>query len=414
MGEGAAGRGGGEMNIGMVLYGLDFPPDIRVEKEARTLREAGHEVFLLCSNRNDRPQREVVDGIHVTRVPAAVPGRVPRALNSFTALTTFRSPFWARAMRLWIRDNSIEALHAHDLPGAPTVTDMGQLLRMPVVVDFHENYPAAVREWRRPTGAKRIFFTDQRLPALERSVVRAADRVIAVVPEAKVRFLAAGTPDHKLVVVSNTEPLSFGDEVMALPRDPRFGNDIVLLYAGGFGPHRGLEQVIGAMPQLIATGKPYRLVLAGDGPNAEALKELARELGVDQRVEFPGWVNAAEVKALIASADVGLVPHVKSEHTETTIPHKLFQYMVSGRAVAVSDCAPLARVVEESDCGVVVRGDSPDSWAGGLRHVTDRRKAASCGRAGRAACEACYDWERDGARLVEMYADIEAERSARH
>jgi glycosyltransferase involved in cell wall biosynthesis len=398
------------MKIGMVLYGLDFPPDIRVEKEAGALRGAGHEVFLLCASRKGLAQHSVEGGIRVTRIPAAAGGALARPLNSLTALLTFRSPYWAREIRRWARDHDIEALHVHDLPGAPTVLDVGELLHLPVVVDLHENYPAAVKEWRRPGLARKLFMTDERYPMLERAVARKADRVVLVVPEAETRFLAAGIPEEKIAVVSNTEPLSFGDEVMSLPRQERYGNDIVLLYAGGFGPHRGLEQVIGAMPLLIATGSPYRLVLAGDGSNAEGLKELARELGVDRRVDFPGWVDAAEVKSLIASADVGLVPHVKSEHTETTIPHKLFQYMVSGRAVAVSDCTPLARVASECACGVIVHGESPDTWAEALRAVCDRDTAARYGRAGRAACEAGYSWETDGARLVEMYADIETER----
>ncbi|MBA7679021.1 hypothetical protein ES703_87302 [subsurface metagenome] len=57
------------MKIGMVLYSK-FPPDIRIEKEARTLLNAGHKVYLLSyTQENEQKSEEVVNGIHVRRIP---------------------------------------------------------------------------------------------------------------------------------------------------------------------------------------------------------------------------------------------------------------------------------------------------------------------------------------------------------
>ena len=55
------------MRIGMILEN-DFPPDIRVEKEARSLIEAGHKVYLLCMQKKTGPSEEVVDNIFVRRI----------------------------------------------------------------------------------------------------------------------------------------------------------------------------------------------------------------------------------------------------------------------------------------------------------------------------------------------------------
>lgn len=53
------------MNICMVLADVDFPPDIRVEKEARSLISAGHRVILLCPRTGDRPTVKTRNGIEI-------------------------------------------------------------------------------------------------------------------------------------------------------------------------------------------------------------------------------------------------------------------------------------------------------------------------------------------------------------
>lgn len=401
------------MDIGMVLLNIDYPPDIRVDKEVASLAAVGHRVFLACLSRKGRPQTETTGGMSVTRMTPPEPG-LGRALNSLTYHATFRSPYWRDRLIDWARTERVDALHVHDLPFAPTVLKAGRRLGLPVVVDLHENYPAALAGWKSPDGTERLFRVFERYPGIELEVAREAFRTITVVEEGLDRFRVAGIPGERLVVVSNTEPLSYGDEVRSLSRDPRFGEDIVLLYAGGFAPDRGIDVAIRAMPELLATGRPYRLVLAGDGEVLDDMKDLAASLRVAHRVEFTGWVEASTVRRLVASADIGLVPHRKNEQRQTTVPHKLFQFMVSSRAVAVSDCAPLKRIVEGAGCGVVVSpSDDPRAWAHALSALSDRDAAAKMGASGRAACEERYNWEADGAKLVAVYEAVQgAEASA--
>ncbi len=54
------------MKIGMVLH-KPFPPDPRVAREAKSLIEAGHTVFLLCLGKPGQTQRETIEGLHVVR-----------------------------------------------------------------------------------------------------------------------------------------------------------------------------------------------------------------------------------------------------------------------------------------------------------------------------------------------------------
>ena len=67
-----------------ILMVLDhaFPPDIRVENEARTLVEAGFEVGILAIGPDDRPAREIWEGVHLFR--KSVPNRVRNALRGLS------------------------------------------------------------------------------------------------------------------------------------------------------------------------------------------------------------------------------------------------------------------------------------------------------------------------------------------
>ena len=48
-------------------------------------------------------------------------------------------------------------------------------------------------------------------------------------------------------------------------------------------------------------------------------------------------------------------PHEDFEHTQTTVPHKLFQYMMGRKTVLVSDCAPLKRIIGDNEAGYVFK-----------------------------------------------------------
>ena len=84
-------------------------------------------------------------------------------------------------------------------------------------------------------------------------------------------------------------------------------------------------------------------------------------MGIGDSIKFLGWVNNKEVPEYIANADVGIVPHHKCSHWDNTIPNKLFDYMAAGKPVIVSNVIPMARIVNETECGKVYSDYDVDS-----------------------------------------------------
>lgn len=239
------------MNIGMIL-GQPFPPDIRVEKEARVLAAAGHQVFLLAKDRRHAVREEQVGDVAVIRVPLACSDFQHR-LGNWRALPTFMNPAMCREIQHFIGKHAIEIVHIHDLPLVNTALAAAKGSGVRVIADLHENYPAGLQVWEPENRLLHHLFNGyNRWAAHERNVLAQVDHVIVVVEEAKERLVAGGLPAEKVTVVMNTEVPEFATQASLDPEvAERYAPYFVLSYIGSYaGPHRGLECVMDAMPRL--------------------------------------------------------------------------------------------------------------------------------------------------------------------
>lgn len=413
------------MRIGMILdTERGFPPDIRVEKEARALCKAGFDVGLLCRAASPgSPIEEAHDyGLKVyhTTVTEQSPGFCSRQLRRarFFLLGAPVRKAWWDAVRAFIAQYRPEVLHCHDLCIVPTIVSMRDQHGLPIVADLHENMPAAVVAYRSAgtpaPGAKLANLLRHRVwRRTEKAALRHCARIIVVCPEASQRIVNNyGISGNRVAVVSNTE-----DENTFVVRRAmgevveKYERSWVACYVGGIGPHRGIDTAIRAAPMVGREIPNFRLLVVGArGQDQQVILALAEEVAARQYVDVVGWVPAADVPSYIKASTVCLVPHNDFEHTNTTVPHKLFQYMIMGKPVVVSSCAPLKRIVEETQAGLVFRAnDSVDLARRLVQLHSDSAAAAEYGQNGRRAALGPYSWKHDARRLVDMYRSVEAE-----
>ena len=106
------------MNIGMLLNG-NYPADIRVRKEAETLVEHKHAVFILCKRNPNEKEYEVVNGVQIIR-KIEYKSLAHEGVIDVIASVSFMHPFFKSQLPYFIKENKIEVLHVHDLPLAKT------------------------------------------------------------------------------------------------------------------------------------------------------------------------------------------------------------------------------------------------------------------------------------------------------
>jgi glycosyltransferase involved in cell wall biosynthesis len=229
--------------------------------------------------------------------------------------------------------------------------------------------------------------------ALWRRWRTAFDRVVANSRWTARRLEADGLPVDE--VVWNGVPVVPPREALApVP---------TLAFAGRLAPEKGLDVLLQAFRRVRERLPEARLVIAGDGPEREALAERVAALGQGGHVECLGHRPRAELDARLGSAWVQAVPSIWEEPFGLVAP----EAMMRGVAVVASDAGGLAEIVEDGRTGRLVRRGDADALAEALLGIlSDRELAARMGRAGRERALAHFGESRYVDRFVEIYEEL--------
>jgi hypothetical protein len=224
------------MRVGFVYFGTY--PDIRVVKMTDTLAKAGFEVFVLARNikgvtepgtshpyaaSRSVEQAEWRHRLHLRRVLDNTPEKWRAPLT----LPYHVNPIWGQAIRDLVVKDGCRLLIVRDMPLMLAATAVGKRYGVPVIFDMAENYPAVMAEWRKWEGRARAFvnlfarnITLARM--VERAAIRAADRILVVVPEHIERVARLRGTVEGIEVVENTPVLEELDALLRpLPKPAR-------------------------------------------------------------------------------------------------------------------------------------------------------------------------------------------------
>ena len=129
------------MKIGMILD-AKFPPDPRVENEAVSLINAGHEVFIFCLKYSDEKGSEIINGIQVKRYSS---NKMEYKLSALAYTIPLYSLLMKIKIECFILETKIDVLHIHDMRIAQAVFNANKKYKLPVVLDLHDNVPEVMK-----------------------------------------------------------------------------------------------------------------------------------------------------------------------------------------------------------------------------------------------------------------------------
>ncbi|OGW53450.1 MAG: hypothetical protein A2Y81_12360 [Nitrospirae bacterium RBG_13_43_8] len=390
------------------VWDSDYPWDIRVEKVIKTLSKNGHSVSLICRNLKCLPTFEVMDTIRIFRLPWTR----NKMLNHFISFPYFFNCLWLKSIYSVSKNERAEAILVRDLPLALTAMTIGRLLKIPVILDMAENYPAMLRG-RKYHGKfqlhQMLLRNAQFAELVECWTLKYVNKIIVVAEENKRRLVAKGVSPDDIYLVSNTPDL---DLIQSLDKNLPYGEGeyyldrFTLIYVGLLGSIRGLEMVIRAMPEIIRKIPEIHLLVIGKGMTKNILVRLVAEKGLGEYVTFKDWVNFLEIPQYLKVVKAGLIPHLSTEHTNTTIPNKIFDYMAHGLPVIASDVAPIKRIIEEEKCGVTFEANNLNDFVNAVVRVYHDR-GNSLGENGKRAVSKKYNWKEDSSILLKVFNDLQ-------
>lgn len=261
---------------------------------------------------------------------------------------------------------------------APYVLAMRAATRAPIVVHLHN-------------GAQTADGPES--PRLQRLLQRCASRVIAV-SSAVADFARSCLPERaeRVVTIPNGTD---ADEFADAPAEKR--DRAYVLGVGGLAARKGFDLLIEA---LACSGTDLDLVLAGDGPEREALVRQAGRLGLAARVHLVGQVDRRTVGALMRGAAVIVVP---SRFEGFSLVAR--EAMVVGAPLVVSALPVFPDELRDGETGLVVPVGDAAALGKALRDLREApERARALGEAARVAARAFPTWAEVTERVIAEYA----------
>ncbi|WP_375394713.1 TIGR04063 family PEP-CTERM/XrtA system glycosyltransferase [uncultured Sphingomonas sp.] len=205
---------------------------------------------------------------------------------------------------------------------------------------------------------------------LETWAVRRADAVAVICEGLRGDLVARGIDPGKILVSPNGVDLGlFGDPP---PRDDALAASLgldgadVVGFIGSFYDYEGLDDLIAAMPALVARRPAAKLVLVGGGPMEGALRAQAATSPVAGAIRFVGRVPHDAVERYYALVDILAYPRKRMRLTDLVTPLKPLEAMAQGRLVAASDVGGHRELIGDGDTGTLFAPDDPRAIADAL------------------------------------------------
>ena len=244
--------------------------------------------------------------------------------------------------------------------------------------------------------------------ALENWAVSRADAVAVICEGLRGDLIARGHAADKIAVSPNGVDLTlFGDmppRDEALARELGLGGRDVVGFIGSFYDYEGLDDLIAAMPALVAARPQAALLLVGGGPMDAALRAQAAASPVADAIRFVGRVPHDQVELYYGLIDILAYPRKRMRLTDLVTPLKPLEAMAQGRLVAASDVGGHRELIRDGDTGTLFAPDDPAAIARALdvmfgnRSMWDERRARA-----RAFVEAERNWSSNISRYEPVY-----------
>ncbi len=378
----------------------EFPPLVygglgrHVDALARAQVAAGDEVVVITQTEGSA-SRDEVHGTTVIRRPRKDPALAFSEENLLAWVAGLEEPL-AEAAQDLSRQWRPDVVHAHDWMVAHAAGAAAQLFPAALVTTVHATEAGRHSGWL-PNELSRSLHSvewwlthcSQRVITCSRSMKREVEQLFDLDPE-------------RVIAVPNGIDLAEWRTTPAARRRARArhaGEGPLLVHTGRLEWEKGLHTLLDAMPTLRRRLPGVRLVVAGRGSKEGEVKAQAKRLRLGRSVEFLGWLPEDELHALVAAADVAVVPSRYEPFGLVAL-----EAAALGTPVVVSACGGLAEIADDGRMALTFPPGDHKALAAAVCDAV-RDTAASRRRAGHAEqrLREVYPWRRVAALTREVY-----------
>ncbi len=377
----------------------NFTHDSRVLKEAVSAKKAGYDVVVLALHDVGLPEAEVVSGVRVRRIRVGGKRLVPHLKGRkffplrLLCLGFIYLEFWLKALSFC---KGVDLVHCNDLETLPIGCLAKLRCKCGIVYDTHE-YTT-----EQGFSGLRLFL----IKRFERILIKYADRVLTVsdsIADEYVRLYQIEKPALVLNCPSSRGAKEDQDYFRIV--FPIEAKQAVFLYQGGFTSGRGIEVLLKTF-EKIAKEPPFLplpvIVFMGYGALEGLIKESAERT---ENIFLHSAVSPSELLGYTASADFGILFYENTclNHYYCS-PNKMFEYLMAGIPVIVSNLYEMKRIVKEYGVGVYASQNNTQGLETAICEVLE--KDAKVLGENISAAKKIYTWENQEKVLLAVYKGV--------
>ena len=362
-------HGGAEVSLGVLLDGLK--------------RMGQDSVLFTTSNRQSTMNGKMIKVSHLGFTPKFV------RISGFPGLNSI----FARALTKSLRDHGIDLLHVNDTYALRAAARAAERVGIPLVLSYHNNLNIPYSSYGTP------YPLSSWLDSREKGVLTAAAKCSMVIADSDYvagRLLDAGlNPDSVKRIYIDGAVSEWGTPPALSDR-----RAIRVLSAGIMQYHKGFQDVLFAIKQLVGRGASPEVVLAGDGPYRNRLLHLAKRLSLMNEVKFVCRVGHQKLLQFYDWCDVVVVPTITPE----PFGRVAVEAMSRGRPVIGTNGGGLAEIIDDELTGFLV--PPGDSSAIAEKILTFRNQPSlgiEMGRRGLEKCKVVFDQSTIANQVINIY-----------
>ena len=342
------------MKILMLTW--EYPPRIvggiaRVVHDlSKRLIKDGHEVHVVTYREGNLPEFENDKGVKVHRVD----NYMINPNNFIDWIMQMNFNLIAKANELIAKEGNFDVIHAHDWLVAYAAKTLKNSYNIPLVATIHAT--EAGRNSGIHDEVQRYINDTEWLLTYEASEVLVNSNYMK--NELQRLF---GLPYEKINVVPNGVNLTTFNNVERdydFRRKYALDNEKIILFMGRLVYEKGIQHLIAAMPKILSRYHDSKLIVAGKGGMLDELKAQVRNLNIENKVYFTGYLDSKQVCKMYKAADVSVFPSTYEPFGIVAL-----EAMLAGVPTVVSDVGGLNEIVEHRVNGMKSYAGNPNSIA---------------------------------------------------
>ncbi len=385
----------------LVLENLPVPHDRRMWQVATSLQRAGYHVSVISPRPPEDPEYCMLEGVHLYRYPMFPP---THSVSNFVREAFYCLWQTFRLSRRVAKEQGFDVLHV----GNPLdiFWPLGLLYKLQGKKFVYEHRDLCPELYEVRFKKRGLFYHLQVL--FERWSYRLADMIIEMNESYRQSAIERGRARPEKITIVRSGPRA--SEFYPVEPDPALkqGKKYLVCYLGIMGPQDGTDIFVRAAHHILHQRNftDVHFVAIGSGDCLEEVKQLARELNLEQNITFTGFIRERELLVrYLSTADVGVASDPDNSYTARSTMNKVIEFMAVGLPIVATHS--IENKWSAQDALISPPNDTPEAFGDTiLELLQDEARRRYMSEFGRKRFLECLSWERAEQVLLKAYENL--------